>query len=86
MLFPEIMESFFWTRTKQTEGSDVTNMNEIKIYIGLNDSDTQKQLFETDKYIDILKKVCRSYKTPFRILQQRADISMKTAAIRRKRH
>lgn len=65
MLFPEIMESFFWTRTKQTEGSDVTNMNEIKIYIGLNDSVTQKQLFETDKYIDILKKVCRSYKTPF---------------------
>lgn len=40
-------------------------MTETKIYVGLNDSVTMKQVFETKKYIDILKNVCFSYGTPF---------------------
>ena len=40
-------------------------MTEFKIYVGLNDSTTKKQLFETEKYISILKKVCYAYHTPF---------------------
>ena len=40
-------------------------MTETKVYIGLNDSVTKKQIFETKKYIDILRGVCYAYKTPF---------------------
>ena len=40
-------------------------MTETKIYVGLNDSVTKRQLFDTEKYIKILKNVCVSYGTPF---------------------
>ena len=40
-------------------------MKEIKIYVGLNDAVTKKQLFDTEKYIKILKGVCFAYHTPF---------------------
>ena len=40
-------------------------MTETKIYVGLNDSVTLKQEFETEKYVSILKNVCKSYKIPF---------------------
>ena len=42
-------------------------MIETKIYVGLNDSETNEQKFETKKYLDILKKICQSYHTPFSI-------------------
>ena len=41
--------------------------NQTTIYIGLNDATTKEQLFETEKYMDILKKVCQSYKVPFSV-------------------
>ena len=40
-------------------------MIETKIYVGLNDSQTLKQERETEKYISVLKGVCRSYRVPF---------------------
>jgi len=40
-------------------------MTETKIYVGLNDSITKTQLFETERYISILKKVCYAYHTAF---------------------
>ena len=40
-------------------------MTEMKIYIGLNDLTTKSQLFENEKYIKVLRNVCRSYKVPF---------------------
>lgn len=40
-------------------------MKEIKIYVGLNDSVTKKQIFDTEKYINVLKDVCFAYHTPF---------------------
>ena len=40
-------------------------MIETKIYVGLNDSETLKQEFETEKYVNVLKNVCCSYKIPF---------------------
>jgi len=40
-------------------------MIETKIYVGLNDSVTKTQIFETEKYIDILRSVCVGYRTPF---------------------
>ena len=40
-------------------------MKKTEIYIGLNDQDTKKQEFATEKYISILKNVCISYRVPF---------------------
>jgi len=40
-------------------------VTETKIYIGLNDSVEKKQLFETERYVKVLRGVCSSYKTPF---------------------
>ena len=40
-------------------------MTETKVYVGLNDSVTKKQIFETEKYINILRNVCFAYHTPF---------------------
>lgn len=41
-------------KTKQTQ-----------IYVGLNDSETYQQKFETEKYVSILKRVCRAYHVAF---------------------
>ena len=40
-------------------------MTETRIYVGLNDSETLEQKFDTDKYVSILKKVCKSYGVAF---------------------
>jgi len=40
-------------------------MKEVKIYVGLNDSETLKQEYDTFKYVDVLKKVCENYKVAF---------------------
>ncbi|MBQ7637616.1 MAG: hypothetical protein IJS90_01780 [Clostridia bacterium] len=40
-------------------------MIETKIYVGLNDSGTYEQKFETEKYISVLKNVCRAYHVAF---------------------
>ena len=36
-------------------------MIETKICVGLNDRDTKEQKLETEKYVRILKNVCRSF-------------------------
>lgn len=38
---------------------------QASIYIGLNDSETGVQKFTTEKYISILRNVCRSYQVAF---------------------
>ena len=38
---------------------------ETKVYIGLNDMETKEQKLETDRYISILKKICRQCEVPF---------------------
>ncbi|MBQ6371611.1 MAG: hypothetical protein IJJ22_00625 [Oscillospiraceae bacterium] len=40
-------------------------MTAWKIYVGLNDTDSLKQEHDTDKYVNVLKNVCRSYHVPF---------------------
>ena len=42
-----------------------SSMVESKIYIGLNDLNTNTQLFENEKYIRVLRNVCYSYRVPF---------------------
>ena len=40
-------------------------MTEIRIYVGLNDSQTMKQEHETEKYVSVLQQVCQAYRVPF---------------------
>lgn len=40
-------------------------MTQTVIYIGLNNSVSKTQIFETEKYIRILKDVCCGYRTAF---------------------
>jgi len=40
-------------------------MTQTVIYVGLNDAVSKTQIFETDKYIRILKDVCCGYHTSF---------------------
>ena len=42
-------------------------MVKTEIYVGLNDSLTKEQMFSTDKYISILKDVCRNYHVAFSV-------------------
>ena len=46
----------------------IKRMKDVKqamIYVGLNDSVSHEQKFETERYISILKKVCKSYRVAF---------------------
>ena len=36
-----------------------------QIYVGLNDGTTHTQLFDSEKYISILKNICKAYKVSF---------------------
>jgi hypothetical protein len=40
-------------------------MTETRIYVGLNDAETKKQIYETKKYLSLLKNVCKSYNVAF---------------------
>ena len=42
-----------------------TTLEESQVYIGLNDSETKKQKLETDRYVTILKEICRDFGVPF---------------------
>lgn len=40
-------------------------MTETRIYVGLNDSETREQKYETEKYVKILKDVCKGFHVAF---------------------
>ena len=42
-----------------------TTIEESQIYIGLNDSETKQQKLATDRYVAILKEICRDFGVPF---------------------
>ena len=42
-----------------------TKTRQAKIYVGLNDATKHEQLYEKERYISVLKNVCRSYHTAF---------------------
>ena len=44
-----------------------TRMTETRIYIGLNDAQTKEQIFETERYMSVLKHVCCSYHVAFSV-------------------
>ncbi len=42
-------------------------MVETRLYVGLNDAETKKQIFETEKYLQQLKEICFTYHVPFSV-------------------
>ena len=50
-----------------TDGTGNMQMTETRIYIGLNDAESREQMYETEKYLSILKDVCRSYQVAFTV-------------------
>ena len=36
-----------------------------QIYVGLSDGITHKQLFDSEKYVSVLKNICKAYKVSF---------------------
>ena len=42
-------------------------MVETRLYIGLNDAETKKQMYDTDQYVEKLKKLCFTYHVPFSV-------------------
>ncbi len=63
----QISKYIFETRNESGEVIRDVNktIEEAQIYIGLNDSETKQQKFETGRYISTLKYVCRSFGVPF---------------------
>ena len=47
--------------------SEKLHMTETRIYIGLNDAQTKEQIHETEKYMSVLKYVCRNYHVAFSV-------------------
>ena len=47
--------------------SEKLHMTETRIYIGLNDAETKEQMHETEKYMSVLKYVCRNYHVAFSV-------------------
>ena len=43
-----------------TDENEKVMMTETRIYVGLNDAETREQKFKTEKYMSILKNVCKS--------------------------
>ena len=47
--------------------SEKLQITETRMYIGLNDAQTKEQKYETEKYMSILKNVCRTYHVAFSV-------------------
>ncbi len=54
-------------RTGGAEDGGRTQMAETRLYVGLNDAQTRQQKYETEKYVEQLKKICFTYHIPFSI-------------------
>ena len=46
-------------------------MLETKIYVGLNDPDSNDQRFNTEKYVGVLENVCANYGVAFSVAMSR---------------
>ena len=57
-----IKRSITWYRqnnaSEKAAKSDIVQMTETRIYIGLNDGETGEQLYETEKYLEQMKEIC----------------------------
>lgn len=49
----------------KTDEAAAVHMTETRIYVGLNDAETREQKHDTERYLSVLKHVCRSYRVAF---------------------
>lgn len=49
------------------EDDGTIRMVETRIYVGLNDAQTKTQMFDTQQYLQQLKKLCFTYHVPFSV-------------------
>ena len=63
---PSLRDERSGSATTLTAGEKL-QMTETRIYIGLNDAQTKEQKHETEKYMSVLKKVCRNYHVAFSV-------------------
>ncbi len=54
-------------REGASESGGKIQMVETKLYVGLNDADTKKQILETEEYLKQLKEICFTYHVPFSV-------------------
>ncbi len=50
-----------------SESDGKIQMVETRLYVGLNDAETKEQIFETEQYLQQLKKICFTYHVPFSV-------------------
>lgn len=65
--FNSLIQESEYFRIKDTGSQESNLMTKITIYVGLNDSETGVQKFNTEKYVSILKNMCKSYKVSFSV-------------------
>ena len=63
----QVLESRLHPKDGADENDGKISMVETRLYVGLNDADTKKQLFETKQYLEQLKKLCFTYHVPFSV-------------------
>ena len=67
MLFNPMFSKQMRDHLKHMAAEKTMQMPETHIYVGLNDADTKQQIYETDHYKTVLKKVCYDYHVPFSV-------------------
>lgn len=54
-------------------------MEEYRIYVGLNDRKTHVQKFSEEKYLNVLKVICRNYNVSFSVIKMEGGYFHKDA-------
>ena len=54
----------------QLPSEEEIRMAETRIYVGLNDSETKKQIHETEYYLDRLKEICVRFHVQFSVVTE----------------
>ena len=63
----QLVESMLQHAKGVSENSGKIQMVETRLFVGLNDAETKKQLFDTEQYMQQLKKLCFTYHVPFSV-------------------
>ena len=63
----QMMQLMHQRMEEEPEEEENIQMVETRLYVGLNDSETKRQLFETERYLDQLKEICFKYHVPFSV-------------------
>ena len=63
----KIVDAMLNSMEDVSENNELIKMTETRLYIGLNDADTKKQIHETEQYMEQLKEICFTHHVPFSV-------------------